>query len=98
MSTLWAARMSHRLLVSTLLIVTAWAQQTQSPTANEPTGSFEELSTKAAAARDAGKSNDAIQLYRAALNLHSDWAEGWWYLGTLNYDADRYAAHEETNG
>jgi len=35
--------------------------------------------------------DEAIQFYRDALKLRPDWAEGWWYLGTLNYDADRYA-------
>ena len=56
-----------------------------------PAATFEELSTQAAAARESGRANDAIRLYRRALKLQPDWAEGWWYLGTLNYDADQYA-------
>ena len=51
---------------------------------------FEELSARAASLREAGKAEDAIQSYEAALQLRSDWLEGWWYLGTLQYDRDRY--------
>lgn len=53
--------------------------------------SFESLSTKADEARDAGRLDEAAKLYRRALALHPKWAEGWWSLGTLYYDADRYA-------
>ena len=35
--------------------------------------------------------DDAIRCYRSALKLQPHWAEGWWYLDTLNYDADNYA-------
>ena len=50
---------------------------------------FDSIAQSAAAARDANRPADAIQLYRRALELRPDWAEGWWYLGTLLYDADR---------
>src|SRR5271170_4583115 len=52
---------------------------------------FEQLSTQAATAREAGRVDDAIRFYHGALELRPDWAEGWWYVGTLNYDADHYA-------
>ncbi len=32
-----------------------------------------------------------MALYRKALSLRPRWAEGWWYLGTLLYDRDKYA-------
>jgi tetratricopeptide (TPR) repeat protein len=51
---------------------------------------FEELAAGAAAARAADRLPEAIDLYGQALNLKPDWLEGWWYLGTLDYDADRY--------
>jgi tetratricopeptide (TPR) repeat protein len=52
---------------------------------------FEELARQAAAARDADHVPEAIDLYREALKLKADWSEGWFYLGTLYYDTDRYA-------
>jgi tetratricopeptide (TPR) repeat protein len=52
---------------------------------------FEELARQAAAAREADQVSQAIDLYQQALQLKSDWPEGWFYLGTLYYDADRYA-------
>lgn len=55
-----------------------------------PSG-FDTLAKQAAEARDAGKLDDAAKLYRRALTLNPRWTEGWWALGTLHYDADRYA-------
>jgi tetratricopeptide (TPR) repeat protein len=52
---------------------------------------FDQLSAQAASAREAGRIDEAIRDYQTALKLQPDWAEGWWYLGTLNYDADHYA-------
>lgn len=31
-----------------------------------------------------------MALYRRALGLRPEWAEGWWYLGMLRYDADQF--------
>ena len=51
---------------------------------------FEELAAKATAAREANNIPQAVELYREALQLKSEWAEGWWFLGTLAYDGDQY--------
>lgn len=51
---------------------------------------FEELASRAAAARDANNLTEAIQLYREALKLNSRWQEGWWFLGTIAYDTNDY--------
>jgi tetratricopeptide (TPR) repeat protein len=53
--------------------------------------SFDELASRAAAARDAGQLDEALGLYRSALRLRSDWPEGRWYVATLLYELDRYA-------
>ena len=51
---------------------------------------FENLSRRANEARDANRLQEAEQLYREALAIKPEWWEGWWYLGTLLYDQDRY--------
>lgn len=51
---------------------------------------FEQLAQAAAAARDADHVPQAIELYKQALQLKPTWSEGWFYLGTLYYDSDRY--------
>jgi len=56
-----------------------------------PSPTFEQLSAQATSAREAGQTGDAIRLYRRAVDLQPDWAEGWWYLGTLNYDTDHFS-------
>jgi tetratricopeptide (TPR) repeat protein len=49
------------------------------------------LGQRAEAARDAGETGAAINLYREALDAAPDWAAGWWQLGTLLYERDDYA-------
>jgi tetratricopeptide (TPR) repeat protein len=51
---------------------------------------FDELARQAAAAREADRVPEAIDLYKEALRIQPDWSEGWFYLGTLYYDSDRY--------
>jgi tetratricopeptide (TPR) repeat protein len=52
---------------------------------------FDELVSGAAAARRDNKIPEAIELYRQALHLKADWAEGWWFVGTLSYSLYRHA-------
>ncbi|MGA2595786.1 MAG: tetratricopeptide repeat protein [Bryobacteraceae bacterium] len=51
---------------------------------------FEDLAKSATAARESDKIPEAIELYRQALQMQPSWPEGWWFLGTLSYDSDRY--------
>jgi len=53
--------------------------------------SFDTVSKQANAAREAGRLEEAIALYRDALRLKPEWTEGRWYLGTSYYELDRYA-------
>jgi tetratricopeptide (TPR) repeat protein len=53
--------------------------------------SFEATARAAASARDAGQTDQAIASYRHAVELKPDWQEGWFYLGTLEYDRDHFA-------
>ncbi|HEX4948249.1 MAG TPA: tetratricopeptide repeat protein [Blastocatellia bacterium] len=52
--------------------------------------SFEQLAQRAAAARQAEKLDDAINLYQQAVKQKPRWLEGWWSLGTIYYQLDRY--------
>jgi tetratricopeptide (TPR) repeat protein len=59
---------------------------------------FAALSARATAAREAGDAAQAAALYRQAVALKPDWAEGWWYLGMSAYDEDAYPACREAFG
>src|SRR5215467_2092245 len=59
--------------------------------AQQSSVSFAELAEKAKRASDENRLEDATVLYRRALALRPRWAEGWWSLGTLLYDQNRYA-------
>src|SRR5690348_5482314 len=52
---------------------------------------FPELAAGANAARSANRLDHAAALYQQALALRPDWAQGWWYLGTIDYDENAYA-------
>jgi len=51
---------------------------------------FDDVAARAAAARDQGKIPEAVDLYTKAEQLKPDWAEGWFYLGLLQYQANQY--------
>jgi tetratricopeptide (TPR) repeat protein len=57
--------------------------------------SFADVSRRAASAREASRLPEAIRLYRQGVRLRPRWDEGWWYLATLLYDADRYREARE---
>jgi len=47
---------------------------------------FEEVSRRAAAARDGGDTTEAIRWYREGVRVRPSWDEGWWYVGALSYE------------
>jgi tetratricopeptide (TPR) repeat protein len=62
----------------------------ETPAASGPEA-FDRLRALAEQARERGELATAIQDYSQLVKLRPDWAEGWWYLGSLNYDSDQYA-------
>ncbi len=52
---------------------------------------FADLAAQAAAARQANDIPKAIDLYRQALALDPKWAEGWWSIGTIASESNRFA-------
>jgi tetratricopeptide (TPR) repeat protein len=58
---------------------------------SKPSQDFASLSARANAARDANRLDEASSLYKQALALRPSWAEGWWSLGTIQYDTNAYA-------
>jgi tetratricopeptide (TPR) repeat protein len=64
----------------------------QTPRRQPPaSAAFEQLVNRAVAARAAEQLDDAIRLYQQALRQKPNWVEGWWALGTIFYQLDRYA-------
>jgi tetratricopeptide (TPR) repeat protein len=56
-----------------------------------PSGTFNKLAEQAKKASEANHLDEAARLYARALIVRPRWAEGWWALGTLEYDRDRYS-------
>lgn len=53
--------------------------------------SFDAIVQSANAARNQGNVAAAVRDYQRALTLRPNWAEGWWDLGTTEYQANLYA-------
>jgi tetratricopeptide (TPR) repeat protein len=88
------SRSQVRLLLTIILalwIVAVCGQRSIEAQETSGTSAFATIARSATAAREAGHTDEAIQDYRHALDINPRWEEGWWYLGTLLYDADRYA-------
>jgi tetratricopeptide (TPR) repeat protein len=56
--------------------------------------SFDQIAREADAARNQEHLSDAMRFYREALRLRPAWRDGWWSLGSLYYDQDRFAEAE----
>lgn len=52
--------------------------------------SFQAIQKAADTARDSGQAEEAIRDYSRAVALRPDWAEGWWDLGAMQYQASHY--------
>lgn len=63
-----------------------------------PAAGFDGTARQAAGARDGGRTDEALRLYREALRLRPDWDEGLWWVATLLYEKDRYAEAREAFG
>ena len=73
-----------------LAIVAALALAVCRPAAAQA-DSFEAIAAQAAAAREAGELDRAVESYRRALSINPNWPEGLWYLGTTFFELGRYA-------
>ena len=60
------------------------------PKASAAPASFDTVAASAAAAREAGRLDDAIARYRQGIALRADWDEGRWYLGSSLYERERF--------
>ncbi len=58
--------------------------------ASAPAG-FETIAKQAEAARAQDRVHEAILLYGKGTRLRPSWSDGWWYLGSLLYDQDRFS-------
>jgi predicted Zn-dependent protease len=84
------------LVVAALLPVTAATATSSvviahSSQRGEHPDSFDGLQARAATAREAGRLDEALGLYRKALDLRSDWDEGRWYVASVLYELERHA-------
>jgi tetratricopeptide (TPR) repeat protein len=77
---------------SGLLLTLFFALLTRWCAAQAHPASFSDLASRATAARDANDVPGAIELYQQALKVNSQWSDGWWFLGSLQYGAGAYDA------
>ncbi len=81
------------LVLPSLLVLLLTAQ---APPSSSPQDSFELLAKHADAARSADHLNEAETLYAKGLRLRPAWSEGWWALGSLLYDQDRFSEAQDS--
>jgi tetratricopeptide (TPR) repeat protein len=65
------------------------------PQTPAPQRIFEQITRQAEEARTADRLPDAIRLYREGVKLHPSWSQGWWGLGSIYYDQDRFPEARE---
>lgn len=80
--------LSRILTVLTILSTPGAAAQTAQ--LRKPAPTFEALARQADRARDLEHTDEALELYMKAVKLKPNWDEGWWAIGTIFYDQDKY--------
>lgn len=87
-------------LAGTLLLAPAAAAQTkgrararqpQPQAPDRPNPAFDQAVRLGDEARNANRLDEALAHYAEALKLKPRWADGWWYVGAILYEKDRYA-------
>jgi len=63
--------------------------QAQAPARPDP--AFDQAARLGDEARGAGRLDEALGHYAQALKLRPKWPDGWWYVGAILYEKDRYA-------
>jgi tetratricopeptide (TPR) repeat protein len=67
---------------------------TANPATTQGSRTFDQIAREADAARTSDQGQRAIDLYQEGLKLRPSWSEGWWDLGSLFYDQDRFPEAE----
>jgi len=99
MATIYSVRLrmharSH-LALPVLIVVLIVSPRPPLCTAQANPPSFSDLASRAMAAREANDVPGAIELYRQAVRVNSQWPDGWWFLGSLQYETGAYAAADD---
>lgn len=79
------------LFVTSIALCTA----AQARRSTDQQGDFDAIAARARAAKDQNRLDEAVALYKKALAVRPQWNEGWWSLGTLQYDKNSYAEAEQ---
>src|SRR5215470_10003873 len=73
------------------ILVTVWTPRSSRSALQQKSSTFSQLAGEAKKASEENRLDDAVALYARALALRPRWKDGWWSLGTLEYDQDHYA-------
>jgi tetratricopeptide (TPR) repeat protein len=76
----------RRLAGLLLFMLPVWAAAQTNP------AGFDNVVRDATAARERDDVPRSIALYSEALRLKPEWPDGWWFLGSLQYEAEGYSA------
>ena len=79
--------------LAAVLVILLWILSPKGSTSapQQKSVTFNQLAEKAKSAKEESRLDEAAGLYARALALQPKWAEGWWSLGTLEYDQDHYS-------
>jgi len=82
---------AHGIFLIMLLVLPLLAVLAAAPLAPQPPQKgFDDLVRQADSARDADKLNEAVGLYREGVQQRPSWQDGWWSLGRILYEQDRF--------
>lgn len=89
---------TSKLVLAALVVLASGYRACPQPQIPATGESLEQLKAKAEAAMEADRTPEAIRLYDRITQLQPNWSEGWWHLGTLLFDANRFTEARDAFG
>jgi tetratricopeptide (TPR) repeat protein len=80
-----------RFAVALMFLACSLSYMTLASASQQKTETFSQLVDQAKRAGDENRLDEAVTLYSKALTVRPQWADGWWSLGTIEYELDHYA-------
>ena len=83
------------LVVTAILLMASFANASVALPQQNQSASFAQLAHRAETAMQAGHTAEATRLFRRAVTLRPNWPEGWWFIGTMSFDAGKFTAAKD---
>lgn len=82
-------------IVMAILLLASIANASISTPLQGQSDSFAQIAQSAESAMQAGHTSQATRLFQRAVAIRPNWPEGWWFIGTMSFDAGKLSVAKD---